>query len=377
MAETKSVSIVAGHPLTTTLGGAERQAWMLARELARRNWRVEYLDYLTSREASQSPETFLDGVHVRWINHGISKLRYLRSIQYARRLLNALNEADSRIVLQTVAGRQTGIAGYQCERKTRPFVYRAAQSIDADLEFKAGFRHLRRSTKLLYKYGISKASAVVANAQYIVDQFKENPPRFFRRNVRFEVIRNGVPIPPEETTRKEHFILFAARLVEPKRPELFVKLAEALPEYRFVMCGSGSLESFVRDRAGTLSNLKFEGFVKENDMTGYYRQASLFVNTSSFEGFPNSLLHSGIHYTPYISFVDPDDIICRYGIGVHVTNFEQLAQSVKKLMENEGRRMEMGRRIRQYVVRYHSLGEMVNRYELLFEQLLAETNRRI
>lgn len=381
MKDNRSISIVAGHPLVTRLGGAEHQAWMLAVELAKRNWRVHYLDYLSSRESTieTGPDMFLEGVHVRWINHGLLKAKYLRSLQYVKRLIGALNAADSQIVLQTVAGRQTGITAYQSERRARPFVYRAAQSIDADLEFKSGFRYLRRSTKILYRYGISKAWAIVANANYIAEKFRENPSKFFRTGVRFEVIPNGIPITPEEpsSSSKEGFILFAARLGEAKRPELFIKLAQSLPEYDFVMCGEGVLEPLVREKVRTLTNLEFKGFLPEDQLSEYYKRASLFVNTSSFEGFPNSLLHSGVHSTPYVSFVDPDDIICRYGLGVHVNSLEQLVQGVKDLMENDKRREDMGLRIRQYVVRHHSLEEMVSQYEKLFSNLIEEADRRI
>jgi glycosyltransferase involved in cell wall biosynthesis len=56
-----------------------------------------------------------------------------------------------------------------------------------------------------------------------------------------------------------------------------------------------------------VSNLIFHGFVPYHKVNEYFSRASLFVNTSSIEGFPNTFIQAWMHYTPVVGLnVDPD-----------------------------------------------------------------------
>lgn len=369
MVEDRSISIIAADPLSTRISGSDHQVWLLAKNLSTRGWRVRFLSH-GERYRSLNEKITNDGVEIIWLRQDMRDIKYLRAVSYVRRLLSTLGNSND-IVLQTNPRVDTGLAAYHCSRNNIPFIYRAAHVFDADLSFKWGWRGQRRLTKILYRYGVSKATAIVANAHYVIEKFRENPAKNFRRNCIFEVIKNGVSIAKTEEVDKEPLILYAASLVDVKRPELFVQLARSIPEYRFVMFGSGPLEGVLTRRAHGLKNFEFRGFAPKEELLEYYRRAAIFVNTSLAEGFPNTLLDCGVCKTPYVSFVDPDGVISRFGIGIQVEDFQGLVNTVRRLMDNDVERSAMGDRIRSYVEENHSVESMVNSYERLF----AKTQR--
>ena len=91
------------------------------------------------------------------------------------------------------------------------------------------------------------------------------------------------------------------------------------------------------------------------------------VNTSDFEGFPNTFIEAWMRGVPVISLnVDPDNILERKKIGFHSRTYNKLCKQLTFLMNNESVRNEMGMRAYQYAKAYHSKEMMVNRVLELF-----------
>ena len=116
-------------------------------------------------------------------------------------------------------------------------------------------------------------------------------------------------------------VLWVGSMAEVKQPELFVKLAEAIPEARFQMIGGHSgnqeLYDWMKAAAGRISNLEFLGVVPFDEIDEYFGRASILVNTSMFEGFPNAFIQAWMHYVPVVSLnAGSDGLICENGLGV-------------------------------------------------------------
>jgi len=77
-----------------------------------------------------------------------------------------------------------------------------------------------------------------------------------------------------------------------------------------------------------------------------------------------------IHGTPYISFVDPDEVICRYKLGFHVRSFPELVQKTELLVKDSHLEREIGANIRSYVEKEHNLEDTVSEYDELLRSLL-------
>ena len=81
------------------------------------------------------------------------------------------------------------------------------------------------------------------------------------------------------------------------------------------------------------------------------------MNTSDFEGFPNTFVEAALEKTPVVSFkVDPNKMfeehcagICCYG------NFENMVVACKQLVENDDDRLRMGENARSYAEKFHDI----------------------
>ena len=100
-------------------------------------------------------------------------------------------------------------------------------------------------------------------------------------------------------------------LREVKQPAVFLDLARRVPHVRFVMVG-GSVPSDpqyaakIRDAARSIPNLTLTGQVPQREVVRILRSASILVNTSRFEGFPNAFLEAWAAGSPVVSLVDVD-----------------------------------------------------------------------
>jgi glycosyltransferase involved in cell wall biosynthesis len=119
---------------------------------------------------------------------------------------------------------------------------------------------------------------------------------------------------PEKATPP--IVLWVGAMAEVKQPELFVKLAEAIPEARFQMIGghSGNQELYdkIKETSKRISNFEFLGVIPFDKINEYFSRASISVNTSMFEAYPPyAAMQAWMNHTPVVSLGDnSDEIIC-------------------------------------------------------------------
>ena len=114
-----------------------------------------------------------------------------------------------------------------------------------------------------------------------------------------------------------------------------------------------------------------------NDVGRFFEEAKLFVNTSTYEGFPNTFVQAAMQAVPILSWsVDPDGVLARHGIGVCAgESFERLVAQAEQLCAEEPRRADMGRRARDYAREYHDLHRSVGELKAMAQLLRAGTPR--
>jgi glycosyltransferase involved in cell wall biosynthesis len=162
-------------------------------------------------------------------------------------------------------------------------------------------------------------------------------------------------------------ILWVGRIHPTKRPEMFLELARRLPRRRFVMVGGagqgvGDYYEKIRAEAATLPNVEATGFLPLARVEPWFDRARVFVNTSVFEGMPNTFLQAWSRDVPTVGTVD-------VGAAVHhvVGDVESLATQVERLAQEPP-----GGRYRAYFQKNHSSAEVVRRYTQLFDELTAK-----
>jgi glycosyltransferase involved in cell wall biosynthesis len=171
------------------------------------------------------------------------------------------------------------------------------------------------------------------NVNHIVVQNVEDQ-EMLRKTFNYpsNVIRNSYPI-QKVNNEKRKFILWIARSEKWKRPEIFIRLAEAFPKEEFIMimpiADDQKFFNYIKSEASRVKNLQFIPGVPFSKVERYYKNAKIFVNTSLTEGFPNSFNQAMNYSTPLVSLnINPDDFINRYKVGIFCHN------DLNKLEEN-------------------------------------------
>jgi len=332
----------------TRIGGESVQQTLLAREFVRSGYDVRMIVI----DHGQPDGEVIDGIKVFKTydpKAGLPGLRFVHP--RATGVLRALQRADADIYYQSCAGVLTGYVAWHCKRNTRKFVFRVASDTDCiPGEQLIGFWRDRK----LYEYGLKRADLILTQSQKQVALLEHN------YNLKSTFMNMVVEAPSANLGSSEGIdVLWVSNLRPLKRPDIFIELAQKLPQHRFVMIGGPCprLDDYYGDiekQAGAVENVEFLGPIPYNEIGRYFSSAKLFVNTSETEGFPNTFLQSWIHGVPVVSFFDPDDIIEKKGLGSSPEDLTEMAQVVEDLMSNDDKRREFSRRAKEFALENHS-----------------------
>jgi glycosyltransferase involved in cell wall biosynthesis len=83
----------------------------------------------------------------------------------------------------------------------------------------------------------------------------------------------------------------------------FAKVQSAFPEAKLVLAGKGPLEPQIRKLANelNLSGVDFAGAVPHQEISGFYNAADIFINASSLDNTPVSILEAFASGTPVVT----------------------------------------------------------------------------
>lgn len=149
---------------------------------------------------------------------------------------------------------------------------------------------------------------------------------------------------PRIEKKEPSYILCVGRMAEVKAFHHAINalalLADKFPTLRLTFVGQGELESNLKALAkehDLQDRVDFEGF--QTNVIPYYRNASLTLLTSNYEGFPNVLIESIVLGTPVVSFdcpSGPREILDygKYGKLVEPGDIKGLASAMQDVLEN-------------------------------------------
>lgn len=235
-----------------------------------------------------------------------------------------------------------------------------------------------------WSYGLLDAVAALTaeSAQWLEDHTRVR---------RIAVIPNAVPWPipagepslaPSGCLAPERKLLLAVGRMEPQKGfdlliDAFFQIAANHPEWDLAILGEGgerkTLESLVRSH-----RLKNRVFIpgRVGNVAQWYEAASLYVMSSHFEGFGNTLAEAMACGLPAVSFdcdSGPRDIIRHEvdGLLVPPEDVNSLAAALDRLMGDEDLRRRFASRAVDARQRF-SLEGIAARWETLFEAVLAK-----
>ena len=344
-------------------GGAELQESLLARELTTRGADVSFI----TLDLEDGMETHVDGIRIIPSfkpKEGIPIFRFLHP-RYTS-IWKALKNADADIYYQRTASVLTAYVS----RFARIHGKKSIHAISHDREVGGDLRFLNIRDRMLYKYGLKNVDHIIVQSKSQRENLRKN----FNRDGIF--LSNGIKIPgfiPE--FKREGSVIWVATLRPWKRPELFLELAESLPDIPFLMAGGPDpkfpyIFEECRRRAESIPNLDFCGYVPVQEIGRLFNEAVLFVNTSEREGFPNTYLQAWVHGMPVISLgVDPDGIISRKRLGAICGSFRDLQTYIRLYFRNDNLREHAGQRAWNHVKEHHDIRMLTEKFISHFEPI--------
>ncbi|MDY0392055.1 MAG: glycosyltransferase [Candidatus Bipolaricaulis sp.] len=165
--------------------------------------------------------------------------------------------------------------------------------------------------------------------------------------------------------------------------QAFAYVAQARPEAQLLIAGDGPLRPSMEQLAndlGITDRVKFLGI--RRDIPALMNAADAYVMSSAWEGMPNVLLEAAASGLPIVAtdVGGNSEVVIdgKTGFLVPPKDPEALAQAMVQLMglpQEERRRV--GEAARQYVEANYSLDRVVDQWEALYREFLAQKGIRV
>lgn len=353
-------------------GGAEVQQNFIARGLVARGYSVS----VVTNDFGQADESEVDGVRVIKVNTPKSNLPFIRFFHPGiTSLWAALKHANADIYYQRSAGWPTGVVGLYCRHYGRQFIYAAAHDLDMikDRTHELFDYPLAWRARYLFQLGLRCASTIV-----VQNAVQHEACHYWHGRNAVRITSGYARLSALPSMNSGRYVLWVAALRNWKRPEVFVELARRLPKLCFHMVGGAApgeegkaLYSRMEAEVRALPNVVFHGFLSLARADAQFDNALLFINTSDYEGFPNTFLQAWARAVPTISFVNcgaRDDV---GPVGVVVRDLDELTASVERFANDDAARSVEGVRCQHYFEQYHSVGTVIDHYEQLLADLMS------
>jgi glycosyltransferase involved in cell wall biosynthesis len=350
------------------IGGVEQQTSIVAREFASQGYPVSMLTWDYGHPDGQP----VHGVKVFNIcpqDQGIRGLRFFHPRWTG--LVRAVARANSDIYYQNCGECVTGQVAAWCRLHGRKFVYGVANDSDVDPKLPE-MKTLRE--RVLYRYGLQHADRVIAQTRY------QQRSLWTHWGIESSLIPMtcspwnasslGLAASPEPD---DITVLWIGRFAYQKRFEWLIEIARALPNIRFSVVGHANNQTpamqELEDQARLLPNVTLHGFVPHEKLYHYYRNASLMLCTSRFEGFPNTFLEAWSLGLPIVSTFDPDHLISDHNLGRIASDIPGLIRGICELTGSRELWQTASDNAVKYYQNNHTVDIILSQYRYLFDEL--------
>jgi glycosyltransferase involved in cell wall biosynthesis len=274
-----------------------------------------------------------------------------------------LRKVNADVYVKRAAGPEVFFIALYSRILSRKFIYMTAHEIDCSGEY------IRKNgiAGMLYKLGLKWSNVVITQTKEQCRMLKE------KHDIDSIVMRSGYYIPEKNTHKKEEFILWVARLENWKCPDIFIEIAKKFPKERFVMIAPISSDKIYAEnikREAIKNNIEFIPGLSLAEVDNYFKNAKLFVNTSAYEGFPNTFIQASMHGVPILSMgVNPDNIINEYGIGFFANNnFQKLIGFIDEILTNKAMYEKISDNAYAYAKNNHNIEALSKELEIVINK---------
>jgi glycosyltransferase involved in cell wall biosynthesis len=339
------------------VGGTERDQWLLSRALATHGWTTVIG---VSRSLKPGERKTIDGVQYVGLNPSRNLFAW-KQFLFSERPDWLFWEGASHLL-----GPVVELASWASVRS----IFHTA--FDSDVHpRRALFRHSRWWP--LYAWGLQRTEKIFVQHR---GQLSKLPLRLQRKAYVFPKVCNPLNGLSETFDVKPHnlrqkYVAWVAMLRQPKRPDVLVEIARAMPNTDFVVCGGTTTHrcppgygEWVTRLLRDLPNVDYRGQVSSFEAAQVIADAAVFLSTSDQEGFPNTFMQAWASGTPVVSLkVDPDEIIQRLLLGAVSGTREKAVADISALLGSPQERELINVRARRYIAESHSETAVISAFE--------------
>lgn len=204
------------------------------------------------------------------------------------------------------------------------------------------FNHARVLRKIMDTYDkyVLFGEANKIEMEYFIGKYKQD---------KLAYIPNSIPFVLEELPKKEKRLLWLSRVdYRQKHAELIIPLwkllKDRLPDWTFDVVGDGGA---FEDLKNQIREEKLERIVMHGKQVPdeYYKKSPIYIMTSSFEGFPNTLIEAqsfGAIPIVFDSYPMVREIVTNQNaILVETFNLDKMAYEIKQLISDNEKLQKM------------------------------------
>ncbi len=346
-------------------GGGEVQLFYLGTKLAE-NPRYQ-ITYLVGDFGQDKIERYANVLLYRGVKPFFG-IAFYKTIYAVIKSFYHFLRINSDIYIDRTASPRLGYLAIYCWLFRKKLIFMTAHEMDCSGEYE---NQNSRLFGWFYRFGLYRAHIIITQNQGQKEQLMK------RYGLKSSVIKSLFVINKNKVKKKET-ILWVSRCSWWKNPDLFLTLVQRFPKNNFVMIapaavGENDLFTKIKNKARVLPNLVFSDGVPFKSVQHYFDEAKVFVNTSLYEGFPNTFFQAGLGHTPVLSLnVNPDNVLNVYHAGLCANgDFERLCDLLETLLQDSSLWEALSQGVFNYVQKNHDIDVIIKEYEDLLGKLVG------
>jgi len=326
-----------------TFGGASVQVYNIAKELSKYNG-IRVFSIIPKYKQINFKDSEKFNLIQTYNEKDIIILKFYKFIKTIIKL-----KPD--IIIQHGLTTESCFMALLCSILKIKFIFMFAHDVEVN-----GLRQFDRSKVLWFPLLLKFSNKIITQNEYQSHIIKS---KYKRDNY---ILYSGFEIKRKKINKSiEGGILWVARCEKWKQPELFIELAKHNKDLKFIMiCPESNDKNYfykIKEESKNHKNITFIDFISYYEIDEFFEKAYLFVNTSLYEGFPQTFIQSMINKTPIISLkVNPENFLNIFDVGIFCNNdFKLMNKKIRELVNNKNYYFKLSQNAFNYAIKNHNI----------------------